>query len=77
VRTSLSQAAKYIPIIASVSEHQPPTWSSYFMDIQLMQMLLPAGVYACFRGDPTGRHPVGGRPEAASVAGWGGGTHQG
>ncbi|KAJ6923400.1 hypothetical protein NC652_016896 [Populus alba x Populus x berolinensis] len=26
-------ASKYIPIIASVSEHQPPTWPSYFMDI--------------------------------------------
>ncbi|KAG2279949.1 hypothetical protein Bca4012_048188 [Brassica carinata] len=26
-------ASKYIQIIASVSEHQPPTWPSYFMDI--------------------------------------------
>ncbi|KAJ6914109.1 hypothetical protein NC651_016385 [Populus alba x Populus x berolinensis] len=26
-------ASKYMPIIASVSEHQPPTWPSYFMDI--------------------------------------------
>ncbi|GKD20145.1 dolichyl-diphosphooligosaccharide--protein glycosyltransferase subunit STT3A, partial [Tanacetum coccineum] len=26
-------ASKYIPIITSVSEHQPPTWPSYFMDI--------------------------------------------
>lgn len=29
-------ASKYIPIIASVSEHQPPTWSSYFTDINVM-----------------------------------------
>ena len=27
-------ASKYIPIIASVSEHQPPSWPSYFTDLQ-------------------------------------------
>jgi dolichyl-diphosphooligosaccharide---protein glycosyltransferase len=40
-------ASKYIPIIASVSEHQPPTWSMYFMDLQLVVMLAPAGLLAC------------------------------
>ncbi|WVZ68859.1 hypothetical protein U9M48_017741, partial [Paspalum notatum var. saurae] len=32
-------ASKYIPIIASVSEHQPPTWPSYFMDINVLAFL--------------------------------------
>lgn len=42
-------AKKYIPIIASVSEHQPTTWSSFFFDLQLLVPLLPAGLYFCFR----------------------------
>ncbi|XP_020577571.1 dolichyl-diphosphooligosaccharide--protein glycosyltransferase subunit STT3A [Phalaenopsis equestris] len=41
-------ASKYIPIIASVSEHQPPTWPSYFMDINILAFLVPAGIVACF-----------------------------
>ena len=41
-------ASKYIPIIASVSEHQPPTWASYFMDIHILVLLLPAGFISCF-----------------------------
>lgn len=41
-------ASKYIPIIASVSEHQPPTWTSYFMDIHVLAFLAPAGIIACF-----------------------------
>ncbi|GAB2292357.1 Dolichyl-diphosphooligosaccharide--protein glycosyltransferase subunit stt3a [Dionaea muscipula] len=41
-------ASKYIPIIASVSEHQPPTWPSYFMDINVLAFLVPAGIVACF-----------------------------
>ncbi|CAN6441194.1 unnamed protein product [Victoria cruziana] len=41
-------ASKYIPIIASVSEHQPPTWPSYFMDINILAFLVPAGIIACF-----------------------------
>lgn len=42
-------ASKYIPIIASVSEHQPPTWNSYFMDIHVMVLLMPIGFVLCFR----------------------------
>ena len=42
-------ASKYIPIIASVSEHQPPAWNSYFMDIHVMVMLMPLGFIYCFR----------------------------
>ncbi|KAL8234847.1 hypothetical protein R6Q59_020947 [Mikania micrantha] len=41
-------ASKYIPIIASVSEHQPPTWPSYFMDLNVLAFLVPAGIIACF-----------------------------
>ncbi|XP_047307673.1 dolichyl-diphosphooligosaccharide--protein glycosyltransferase subunit STT3A [Impatiens glandulifera] len=41
-------ASKYIPIIASVSEHQPPTWPSYFMDINVLAFLVPSGIIACF-----------------------------
>lgn len=42
-------ASKYIPIIASVSEHQPPSWNSYFMDIHVMVLLMPIGFFFCFR----------------------------
>eukprot|EP01052_Picozoa_sp_SAG31_P005216 SAG31_NODE_225_length_19846_cov_19.057983_26_plen_219_part_00 len=40
------------------------------MDIHMMQMLLPVGMYACFHGDPSARHPVGGldREKAAVLA---------
>ncbi|KAL0954077.1 hypothetical protein HGRIS_005226 [Hohenbuehelia grisea] len=41
-------AKKYIPIIASVSEHQPTAWPSFFMDLQLLMFLFPAGVVLCF-----------------------------
>lgn len=41
-------ASKYIPIIASVSEHQPPTWSMYFTDLHIVNLLAPAGLLACF-----------------------------
>lgn len=41
-------ASKYIPIIASVSEHQPPTWPSYFMDINVLAFLVPAGIIVRF-----------------------------
>ncbi|GJV40000.1 dolichyl-diphosphooligosaccharide--protein glycosyltransferase subunit STT3A [Tanacetum coccineum] len=44
----LTYASKYIPIIASVSEHQPPTWPSYFMDLNVLAFLVPAGIIACF-----------------------------
>lgn len=41
-------AKKYIPIIASVSEHQPTAWPSFFMDLHILIALFPAGVYLCF-----------------------------
>jgi dolichyl-diphosphooligosaccharide--protein glycosyltransferase len=42
-------ASKYIPIIASVSEHQPPTWSSYVTDLHAAALLAPLGLVICFR----------------------------
>uniref|UniRef100_A0A8D8YHB3 Dolichyl-diphosphooligosaccharide--protein glycosyltransferase subunit STT3A n=1 Tax=Cacopsylla melanoneura TaxID=428564 RepID=A0A8D8YHB3_9HEMI len=43
-----SYAKNHIPIIASVSEHQPTSWSSFFFDLQILVFLFPAGLYFCF-----------------------------
>ncbi|CAG0924217.1 unnamed protein product, partial [Notodromas monacha] len=43
-----SYAKNNIPIIASVSEHQPTAWSSFYFDLQLLVFLFPAGLYFCF-----------------------------
>ncbi|KAH6602120.1 hypothetical protein BASA61_001437 [Batrachochytrium salamandrivorans] len=42
-------ATKFIPIIASVSEHQPTAWPSFFFDLQLLIVVFPAGIFFCFR----------------------------
>lgn len=42
-------AKKYIPIIASVSEHQPTTWAAYVFDLHLLVFAAPAGMYFCFK----------------------------
>ena len=39
----------HIPIIASVSEHQPTAWPSFFFDLNMLIWLFPAGVYLCFQ----------------------------
>lgn len=39
----------HIPIIASVSEHQPPAWPSFFFDLNFLIWLFPAGIYLCFQ----------------------------
>ncbi|KAJ2774543.1 oligosaccharyl transferase stt3 subunit [Coemansia nantahalensis] len=39
----------HIPIIASVSEHQPTAWPNFFFDLNLLMLLLPAGIYFSFR----------------------------
>jgi dolichyl-diphosphooligosaccharide---protein glycosyltransferase len=41
-------ASKYIPIIASVSEHQPTTWTSFFFDLHLLVPLAPVGLFFLF-----------------------------
>lgn len=35
----------HIPIIASVSEHQPTAWTSFFFDTSFLVWLFPVGVY--------------------------------
>jgi len=42
-------ASKYIPIIASVSEHQAPSWSSFINDLRLGIILMGSGIISCFR----------------------------
>ncbi|KAG5952450.1 oligosaccharyl transferase stt3 subunit [Claviceps sorghi] len=39
----------HIPIIASVSEHQPTAWPAFFLDLNFLIWLFPAGVYMCFK----------------------------
>ncbi|PFH59255.1 hypothetical protein XA68_12626 [Ophiocordyceps unilateralis] len=39
----------HIPIIASVSEHQPPAWPAFFFDLNMLIWLFPVGVYLCFQ----------------------------
>lgn len=39
----------HIPIIASVSEHQPTAWPAFFFDNNFLVWLFPAGLYFCFR----------------------------
>lgn len=44
-----SHAKAHIPIIASVSEHQPTSWASYFFDLHILILLIPAGIYFCLK----------------------------
>ncbi|KAG7665496.1 STT3 [[Candida] subhashii] len=39
----------HIPIIASVSEHQPTAWPAFFFDTSMLIWLFPAGIYLCFQ----------------------------
>lgn len=39
----------HIPIIASVSEHQPTAWPAFFFDTSMLVWLFPAGLYFCFQ----------------------------
>ena len=40
-------AKKYVPIIASVSEHPPTSWSSYYFDLGFLILFFPIGYYYC------------------------------
>ncbi len=35
----------HIPIIASVSEHQPTTWFSFFFDLHVLACVFPVGLW--------------------------------
>ncbi|KAL5010508.1 hypothetical protein ScPMuIL_012813 [Solemya velum] len=39
----------HIPIIASVSEHQPTTWVSFFFDLHILICAFPVGVWYCIK----------------------------
>lgn len=39
----------HIPIIASVSEHQPTTWFSFFFDLHILVCVFPVGVWYCIK----------------------------
>ncbi|CDI76175.1 oligosaccharyl transferase STT3, putative [Eimeria praecox] len=42
-------ASKHIPIVASVSEHQPTTWSTYFIDLHMIIFIAPLGLIISLR----------------------------
>jgi dolichyl-diphosphooligosaccharide---protein glycosyltransferase len=48
-------AKNYIPIIASVSEHQSTTWSSYFFDLHFLMFFMPVGLWYCFKNPNYGK----------------------
>jgi dolichyl-diphosphooligosaccharide---protein glycosyltransferase len=39
----------HIPIITSVSEHQPTTWTSFFFDLHLLVCIFPVGIWLCIK----------------------------
>ncbi|XP_055929783.1 dolichyl-diphosphooligosaccharide--protein glycosyltransferase subunit STT3B-like [Argiope bruennichi] len=39
----------HIPIIASVSEHQPTTWFSFFFDLHILVATFPVGLWYCIQ----------------------------
>ncbi|EDW66480.1 dolichyl-diphosphooligosaccharide--protein glycosyltransferase subunit STT3B [Drosophila virilis] len=39
----------HIPIIASVSEHQPTTWFSFFFDLHILVCAFPVGLWYCVK----------------------------
>lgn len=43
----------HIPIISSVSEHQPTTWTSFFFDLHILVAIFPAGLWYCIQGKST------------------------
>ncbi|XP_018322981.1 dolichyl-diphosphooligosaccharide--protein glycosyltransferase subunit STT3B [Agrilus planipennis] len=45
----VSYAKIHIPIIASVSEHQPTTWFSFFFDLHVLVPTFPAGLWYCIK----------------------------
>lgn len=42
-------ASKYIPIIASVGEHQPTVWSAFYFSLGPAMLFVPLGVYYSFQ----------------------------
>ncbi|POM72363.1 Dolichyl-diphosphooligosaccharide-protein glycosyltransferase subunit [Phytophthora palmivora] len=42
-------ASKYIPIIASVGEHQPTVWAAFYFSLGPAMLFIPLGVYYSFQ----------------------------
>ena len=42
-------AKKHNPLVASISEHQPTAWSSYFFDLHYTLLFAPIGIYVALR----------------------------
>ncbi|KAM2034295.1 hypothetical protein ACFX16_037521 [Malus domestica] len=42
-------AKDHIPIIVSVSEHQPTAWSSFMFDFHILLFFFPVSLYFCFK----------------------------
>jgi len=42
-------ASKYIPIIASVGEHQPTTWAAFYFSLGPVMLFVPLGIYYSFK----------------------------
>ncbi len=47
-------ASKFMPIIASVSEHQPTTWISFIFDLHILVPLSPMGLFFLFKNPTDG-----------------------
>jgi dolichyl-diphosphooligosaccharide--protein glycosyltransferase len=44
-----SYAKSFMPIVASVSEHQPTSWATFFFDTHFTLLFAPVGLYYCLR----------------------------
>ena len=53
-----SYAAKNIPIIASVAEHQPSAWAMFFMDCGFLIIMFPLGCYFILREGLTEKNEI-------------------
>ena len=48
-------AKTFIPIIFSVSEHQPTTWASFIFDLHFLTAFAPVGLYFCLVENTPGK----------------------
>ena len=50
-----SYAKRHSPLIASVSEHQPTPWASFFLDLQLLLFAFPAAIWTSLSPSSTSK----------------------
>jgi dolichyl-diphosphooligosaccharide---protein glycosyltransferase len=41
-------ASKFVPIVASVAEHQSPVWTSFLFDLHITVLFSSVGLWLCF-----------------------------